>query len=50
MQLDSPGLIKVLPSRGEAFQGGLKASAGSLDDLQWELPKLHIHVLLLHFL
>ena len=50
MQLDSPGITKALPSRGEAFQEGLKASAGSLDGLQWELPRLHVRVLLLHFL
>lgn len=47
--------MKALPSRGEAFQEGLKASASLLDDLQCELPRLHVlgtkkRVPLLHFL
>lgn len=55
MQLGSPGILKALPSWGEAFWEDLKARAGSLDDLRGELPRLDVpstveHVLLWHFL
>lgn len=42
MHLASPGMIKALPSRGEALQEALKASAGSLDDPQWELARRRV--------
>lgn len=34
------GITEVLPSSGEAFQKGLKASTDSLGDLWWEFLRL----------